>query len=44
MVGSKASSVGVSNGRNKPKCGCNAFMKLWVSNTDENPRGNFGDA
>jgi len=38
---SKASSIGVSNGRNSPKCWCNEFMKVWVSNIVENPKRKF---
>jgi len=41
MGGSKASAVGYLIGRNLPKCGCNQVMKLWVSNTDENPKTKF---
>ena len=43
MGGSEISSVGNSNGENLPLpvCGCNAVMKLWLSNTDENPKRKF---
>lgn len=37
------SSIGNSNGGNHPHpvCGCNVVMKLWLSNTDENPKRKF---
>ena len=41
MGGGKASAVGYPIGTNLPKCGCNQMMKLWVSNTDENPKRKF---
>ncbi|RHN58775.1 putative transcription factor GRF family [Medicago truncatula] len=41
MAGSKASSIGNSKGRTTPKCGCKRCMRLWVSNTDENPQRKF---
>jgi hypothetical protein len=43
MGGSEISTVGNSSGGNLPLpvCGCNAVMKLWLSNTDENPKRKF---
>ncbi|XP_058775088.1 uncharacterized protein At4g04775-like [Vicia villosa] len=41
MEATSSSSVGNSIGRSIPRCGCNESLKMFVSNTHENPRRKF---
>ncbi|KAK2455504.1 hypothetical protein QL285_002949 [Trifolium repens] len=41
MGGSKCSSIGNSSSSNLPRCGCELPMKMWVSNTGQNPKRKF---
>jgi hypothetical protein len=41
MGGSKCESIAASSGVNLPKCGCNIPMKMWISNTVQNPKRKF---
>ncbi|KAK2389291.1 hypothetical protein QL285_062890 [Trifolium repens] len=41
MGGSKCSSIETSSVTNLPRCGCGHPMKMWVSNTIQNPKRLF---
>jgi hypothetical protein len=41
MGGSKCESIAGSSGVSLPKCGCNVPMRMWISNTGQNPKRKF---
>ena len=41
MGGRKTTSIGNSGGSRPPICRCQKVMKMWISNTTENPKRKF---